>query len=90
MNTWRNVTIDDLGQIITGSTPPTKKTEYYGNEYPFITPSDIEVDSRIVRTERFLSQKGSYHRKDMNIIKIACSLVILFVSSALQASVKFA
>ena len=36
MNTWRNVTINDLGQIITGSTPPTKKTEYYGNKYPFI------------------------------------------------------
>ena len=25
MNTWQNVTINDLGQIITGSTPPTKK-----------------------------------------------------------------
>ena len=47
MNTWRNVTINDLGQVITGSTPPTKKTEYYGNEYPFITPTDIEIDSRI-------------------------------------------
>ena len=64
MNTWRNITIGDLGRIITGSTPPTKKTEYYGNEYPFITPTDIEIDSRIVRTERFLSEKGYEYNKN--------------------------
>ena len=76
MNTWQNVTINDLGQIITGSTPPTKKTEYYGNEYPFITPTDIEIDSRIVHTERFLSQKGYEYNKNRllpcNAICVTC------------------
>ena len=76
MNTWQNVTINDLGQIITGSTPPTKKTEYYGNKYPFITPTDIKVDSRIVRTDRFLSQEGYEYNKNRllpsNAICITC------------------
>ena len=76
MNSWRNVTINDLGQIITGSTPPTKKTEYYGNEYPFITPTDIKIDSRIVRTERFLSQKGYEYNKNRllppNAVCVVC------------------
>ncbi len=76
MNTWRNVTINDLGQIITGSTPPTKKTEYYGNEYPFITPTDIKIDSRIVQTERFLSQKGYEYNKNRllpcNAVCVVC------------------
>ena len=64
MSSWRNITIDDLGQIITGYTPPIKKTEYFGNEYPFITPTDITMGSRIVQTERFLSQKGYEYRKN--------------------------
>ena len=76
MNTWQDVTINDLGQIITGSTPPTKKTEYYGNEYPFITPTDIEIDSRIVHTERFLSQKGYEYNKNRllprNAVCVTC------------------
>ena len=77
MNTWCNVTIDDLGQIITGSTPPTKKTEYYGNEYPFITPTDIEIDSRIVRTERFLSQKGYEYNKNRLLPRNAVCVVCI-------------
>lgn len=64
MSSWDHLTINDLGQIITGSTPPTKKTEYYGNEYPFITPTDMRIDSRIVHTERFLSQKGYEYNKN--------------------------
>ncbi len=76
MSAWRNVTIDDLGQIITGATPPTKKTEYYGGKYPFITPTDIETNSRIVYTQRFLSQKGyEYNRNRLlppNAICVTC------------------
>ncbi len=76
MRSWQNVTINDLGKIITGSTPPTKITEYYGNEYPFITPTDIEIDSRIVHTERFLSQKGyEYNKKRLlpqNAVCVTC------------------
>lgn len=76
MNTWRNVTIKNLGKIITGSTPPTKKTEYYGNQYPFITPTDIEIDSRIVQTNRFLSQEGYEYNKNRllprNTVCVVC------------------
>ena len=76
MSSWHNLTINDLGQIITGSTPPTKKTEYYGNEYPFITPTDMKIDSRIVHTERFLSQKGYEYNKNRllppNTVCVVC------------------
>ena len=76
MSSWQNVTIDDLGDVITGYTPAVKKTEYYGNEYPFITPTDMTMDSRIVQTERFLSQKGYEYRKNRllppNAICVVC------------------
>ncbi len=77
MKSWRNVTINDLGQIITGSTPPTKKTEYYGNKYPFITPTDIEVDSRIVQTDRFLSQEGYEYNKNRLLPRNAVCVVCI-------------
>ena len=64
MSSWRNITVDELGEVITGYTPPIKKTEYFGDEYPFITPTDMTMDSRIVQTERFLSQKGYEYRKN--------------------------
>ena len=76
MNSWRNITVDDLGEVITGYTPPVKKTEYFGDEYPFITPSDMTMDTRIVQTERFLSQKGYEYRKNRllppNAICVVC------------------
>ena len=76
MSTWRNITVDDLGQVITGYTPPTKQTEYFGDEYPFITPTDMSMDSRIVQTERFLSRKGYEYRKNRllprNAVCVTC------------------
>lgn len=88
MNTWRKVTINDLGKIITGSTPPTKKTEYYGNEYPFITPTDIEIDSRIVHTERFLSQEGyEYNKKRLLPRNAVCVVCIASIGKICMTSV---
>lgn len=55
---FTEVTIGDLGQIITGKTPPTSKHELFGNEFPFITPTDIDGVNRTVVTERGLSKQG--------------------------------
>ena len=35
------VRLKDIGQIITGNTPPTSKPEYYGDYMPFIKATDI-------------------------------------------------
>ncbi|MDE0634364.1 MAG: restriction endonuclease subunit S [Candidatus Poribacteria bacterium] len=64
MNLWRNITVGNLGEIITGYTPPTKNTEFFGDKYPFITPTDITMESRSVQTERFLSQEGYEYNKN--------------------------
>jgi type I restriction enzyme S subunit len=40
------VKIGDLGKVITGTTPPKKRPELYGDFIPFIKPSDIEIDTR--------------------------------------------
>ena len=75
MSSWRNITVDELGEVITGYTPPIKKAEYFGDEYPFITPTDMTMDSRIVQTERFLSQKGYEYRKNRLLPRDAICVV---------------
>ena len=76
MSSWFDITIGNLGEIITGYTPPTKNAEYFGDKYPFITPTDIKIDSRTVQTERFLSQKGyEYNRNRLlppNAVCVTC------------------
>ncbi|MCF7533942.1 restriction endonuclease subunit S [Pseudomonas petrae] len=56
---WRTVTIENLGQIVTGRTPPSSKPEMFGSEHPFITPSDMSFGLRRVTTERSISPIGS-------------------------------
>ena len=38
---WEWVRLGEIGKTQTGSTPPTSKREYYGNDYAFIKPADI-------------------------------------------------
>ena len=62
---WDEFTIGQLGRVITGKTPPTKRSELYGQVYPFITPSDIDNRNYVVRTERFLSEEGCRFQRDL-------------------------
>jgi len=57
--------IRDLGRVITGKTPPTAHAEFFGEDFPFITPTDIKsFDVRYFsQTERLLSMKGCEYQK---------------------------
>ena len=48
MKGWKEVKIGDLGQVITGNTPPKKDPSNYGTEYPFIKPTDMDIGRRYV------------------------------------------
>ena len=55
------VEIRELGEIITGKTPPTENQSFYDGDYPFITPTDIESFDKkyLYSTERTLSSLGA-------------------------------
>lgn len=55
------VEIRELGEIITGKTPPTENQFFYDGDYPFITPTDIESFDKkyLCSTERTLSSLGA-------------------------------
>lgn len=58
MSGWRDTTIGGLGRVVTGSTPPSKHPDWFGDDLPFVTPSDITFGNRRPRPERWLSQSG--------------------------------
>ena len=56
---WKLQKIGDLGKVITGKTPSTRRPEYFGGEYPFITIPDLDGRRDISTSARTLSQLGS-------------------------------
>jgi len=54
---WDVGRVQDLGSVVTGSTPPKKDPYLYGDQIPFLTPSDMST-ARFVRPARALSTKG--------------------------------
>lgn len=45
---WHQITVGDLGKVVTGNTPPKNDPENYGGSYPFIKPTDMVKDQRYV------------------------------------------
>ncbi len=55
---WELKKISDIGDIQTGSTPNTTNSEYYGNDFPFYSPSDLDIFVEISISKKQLSKKG--------------------------------
>ena len=53
------VKLGEIGKIITGCTPSTKKSEYYeSNDHMFVGPSDIKNVMYVVSSEKHISEKA--------------------------------
>lgn len=58
-SSWEQTTVGGLGEVVTGSTPPTDHKEYYGGDYPFFAPSDIlEGGGILMEADKTLSELG--------------------------------
>lgn len=55
---WEENTINNLGDIVTGSTPKTQDKSNYCGEYLFVSPADIQNNRYIESTITTLSLKG--------------------------------
>ncbi|WP_150081092.1 restriction endonuclease subunit S [Chlorobium phaeobacteroides] len=59
----RTIHIGDLGRVLTGKTPPSVRPELFGDDHPFLTPTDIDGASRYIEPERFLSPEGRNYQQ---------------------------
>jgi len=56
---WAEVSVADLGEIVTGTTPPTRERAYYDDgNIPFISPGDIEHGTPIASTQKCITDSG--------------------------------
>lgn len=71
---WEVKTLGEIGDIATGSTPPTKDRANYGSEFLFVSPADLGKSKWIENSEKKLSKKGfSISRKfPKNSILFTC------------------
>lgn len=57
---WEEKKVDELGEIITGSTPSTEDKSNYNGNYLFVSPADIQNNRYVENTITTLSEKGFY------------------------------
>lgn len=73
---WVAGVVSDLGQVVTGKTPPTAVHEYFGGDIPFIKTPDMHASPIIVSTDEHLSEKGAKMQEKKfipaNSILVAC------------------
>lgn len=81
---WIVGKIGDIGKVITGKTPSTKDKENYGNDIPFITIPDMHNNIFVIKTERYLSEKGNLTQVKKllpaNAIIVSCIATVGLVS----------
>jgi len=55
---WMWVRVKDIGEVVTGTTPSKTKQEYYGKDYPFFKPTDLNAGYYVKKSEDSLSKEG--------------------------------
>lgn len=53
-----NTAIKDVGDVITGKTPPTENENFYGGEYMFISPSELHGGYEITKSAKTITKAG--------------------------------
>ena len=64
---WEDLTLGDLGRVVTGKTPLTAVEGNFGGQIPFVTPSDMDGRRTISTTARCLTETGAASVKGSKI-----------------------
>jgi type I restriction enzyme S subunit len=55
---WKWVRISEIAKIETGTTPSKSNANFYGNEFPFYKPTDLEAGANVVKSTDGLTKLG--------------------------------
>lgn len=47
-----------IHEIVTGATPSKKNNEYYGGNFPFVKPGDLDQEDSVIVASEYLTDKG--------------------------------
>ena len=57
-DSWCWTTLGEVCELITGSTPSKLHPEYYGGDFPFYKPTDLDVGRHVAIPSEFLTDEG--------------------------------
>lgn len=60
---WETLRIEDVCTMKTGTTPPSKRDEYYGGEMPWFCPGDLGEHKLLTQSARTITNKAIDERK---------------------------
>lgn len=71
---WAVKRLGEIGDIITGGTPPTSIKEFWNGTIPWITPTDISSNRNIFNSEREISEAGLNSLRELpaNTLLVTC------------------
>ncbi len=55
---WCWTTVSNVSEVVTGGTPSKKHPEYYGDDFPFFKPSDLDAGRNVFNASEYLSEEG--------------------------------
>lgn len=55
---WIWVRTETTNSVVTGSTPAKKHSEYYGGDFPFVKPTDLEQGREVIHASEYLTDEG--------------------------------
>ena len=85
---WQYKKVSSFGAVITGKTPSTAKSQYYGGEVPFIKIPDMHKGIFPLVTEVTLSLEGANSQKNKfipkNSIMVSCIATVGLVNISIE------
>ena len=55
---WQVLEIREIGEVVTGRTPSTKREDFYGGQYKLISPNDLDNGKYVTTAHRWLTSAG--------------------------------
>ena len=55
---WCICRLKDMAKVITGSTPSKSNKEYYGGNFPFYKPADLDLGRHVNKASEYITQAG--------------------------------
>ena len=59
LTAWRRLKVSEIGEAVTGNTPPTSDKENLGEVLPFFKPTDLDAGYNVREARQYLSAKGA-------------------------------
>ena len=85
---WTYKRVSEFGEVITGKTPSTAKTEYYGGIIPFVTIPDMHGNVFPLVTDKTLTKEGADTQKNkylpVNSVIVSCIATVGLVNIAVE------